>query len=280
MLSALRIILSSVVVLLLVFLSKLKSIVRLDFPVIPCKHFFYCYDIKNLIYLPILTFTVMKSIAKLICSKIPCPCKCKCDWNLTKRLKFSQIFVWTLWLCLLCGYFFLHLLRYKILLLLGHQHFYFGRYAYSLFCVSYLILLRYIPFIFAKYFFGEKRPTLHIVIDYIPLYIFLICINVSYFIVSTIPNTLQFLLTSFAVNLFGKGKHFDMIKMLCLAFLSDHEKHCWMAVVDGYANVISENLKKHSFLENVEKVNHGEESAVSHIHTGSIPSQFGKPLML
>ena len=124
-------------------------------------------------------------------------------------------------------------------------------------------------------------------IDYIPLYTFLICINVSYFIVSTIPNTLQFLLTSFAVNLFGKGKHFDMTKMLSLAFLSDHEKHCWMAVVDGYANVISENLLstllyliKHSFLENVEKVNHGEESAVSHIHTGSIPSQFGKPLML
>ena len=75
--------------------------------------------------------------------------------------------------------------------------------------------------------------------------------------------------------------------MLSLAFLSDHEKHCWMAEVDCYANVISENLlstllylKKHSFLENVEIVNHVEESAVSHIHTGSIPSQFGKPLML
>ena len=55
-------------------------------------------------------------------------------------------------------------------------------------------------------------------------------------------------------------------------FRSDKEKTQWTKNVDIYVKIMKEEMKKSNIL--------GEQVEVSHLHTGSIPSQYGKPLML
>ena len=82
------------------------------------------------------------------------------------------------------------------------------------------------------------------------------------------------------IYLYGHGKILNTENLLSMSFLSDSEKQYWISTVDEYANVICDSLRKQSFLDYIRHGNSTGGSEVSHIHTGSIPSQFGKPLML
>lgn len=58
---------------------------------------------------------------------------------------------------------------------------------------------------------------------------------------------------------------------------SINEMKHWTSKVDSYVNVIENQIKKQGMLL---YGHHLDTRMVSHLHTGSIPSQFGKPLMI
>ena len=83
----------------------------------------------------------------------------------------------------------------------------------------------------------------------------------------------------------------DHNTMLLYAFLSDDEKKNWIATVDTYISCFKTNLEKKSYLEIILKGHFDLKSvkyvetpnlkpAITYLHTGSIPSKFGKPVML
>ena len=76
-------------------------------------------------------------------------------------------------------------------------------------------------------------------------------------------------------------------KDLLYAFLSRQEKASWEATVDPYIHCVASKLAENSFLQfsNLPIYQSSLRQAsptptISYLHTGSIPSQFGKPVML
>ena len=74
---------------------------------------------------------------------------------------------------------------------------------------------------------------------------------------------------------------FDVQEMLAYGYLSDEEKSVWISEVDAYVSDIEESLKCATYLDYYFlRDSKYRRQNVSHLHTGSIAEQFGKPLMV
>ena len=77
---------------------------------------------------------------------------------------------------------------------------------------------------------------------------------------------------------------FTFEQTLTFAYLNDDEKYAWISKVDRYTECISATMRRHCFFNMLMSQASLPpvvlEARPSTLHTGSIPSQFGKPLML
>ena len=79
----------------------------------------------------------------------------------------------------------------------------------------------------------------------------------------------------------------------CLAILyflhfSEEERNVWISKVNKYVDVVADQMKREKILSHMlnqfdlrwtEEMGEEPPTEVTYLHTGSIPSQFGKPLM-